>query len=45
MINFRSSKPLVKEDHVDREKRRASDEKQKSVKDAEKKKTKKMNLE
>jgi hypothetical protein len=35
----------VKEDDVDREKRRASAEKQKSVKDAEKKKAKKKNLE
>jgi len=45
MIDFWSSKPLVKEDDVDREKRHASTKKQKSTKDAEKKKTKKKNLE
>jgi len=36
-INARSSKPLVKEDEVDRDKRRESVEKQKSAKDLEKK--------
>ena len=44
MIDFQSSKPLMKEDDVNREKRRAFAEKQKSTKDAEKK-TKKKNLE
>ena len=44
-IDARSSKPPVKEDDVDRERRRASTEKQKSTKDLEKKKEKKKNLE
>jgi hypothetical protein len=44
-IDARSSKPPGKEDDADREKRRASAEKQKSVKDAERKKEKKKNLE
>ena len=35
----------MKEDDIDREKRRASVKKQKSIKDTEKKKTKKKNLE
>jgi hypothetical protein len=37
-IDARSSRPLVKEDDVDRERRRESAEKQKSTKDLEKKK-------
>ena len=45
MIDARSSKPPVKEDDVDREKRHAFVEKQKSAKDLEKKKEKKKNLE
>ena len=44
-IDARSSRPPVKEDGVDRERRRESAEKQKSVKDLEKKKEKKKNLE
>jgi len=44
-IDARSSKPLVKEDDVEREKRRASAEKHKFVQDAEKKKEKRKNLE
>ena len=44
-IDARSSKPLVKEDDVDRDKRRESAEKQKSAKDLENKKEKKKNLE
>ena len=40
VIDARSLKPLVKEDDAEREKRRASTEKQQSVKHAEKKKTK-----
>ena len=44
-IDARSSKPPVKEDEVDRDKRRESAEKQKSAKDFEKKKEKKKNLE
>ena len=43
-IDARSSKPPVKEDNAEREKRRASVEKHKSIKDAEKKEKKK-NLE
>jgi len=43
-IDARSSKPLVKEDDVDRDKRRESIEKLKSAKDLEKKKEKKKNL-
>ena len=44
-IDARSSKPPVKEDEVDRDKRRESAEKQKSAKDLEKKKERKKNLE
>ena len=44
-IDARSSKPPVKEDEVDHDKRRESAEKQKSTKDFEKKKEKKKNLE
>jgi len=44
-IDARSSKPLVKEDEVDRDKRRESPEKQKSAMDLKKKKEKKKNLE
>jgi len=44
-IDARSSKPPVKEDEVNRDKRRESTEKQKSAKDLEKKKEKKKNLE
>jgi len=44
-IDTRSSRPLVKEDDVDRDRRRESTEKQKSAKDLEKKKEKKKNLE
>ncbi|XP_021319233.1 UPF0329 protein ECU05_1680/ECU11_0050-like [Sorghum bicolor] len=44
-IDARSSKPLVKEDDMDRDKRRESIEKLKSAKDLEKKKEKKKNLE
>jgi len=44
-IDARSSKPPVKEDDVDRDKRRVSAEKQKSAKVLEKKKEKKKNLE
>jgi hypothetical protein len=44
-IDARSSKPPVKEDGIDRERRRESTEKQKSAKDLEKKKEKKKNLE
>jgi len=44
-IEARSSKPPVKEDDVDRDKRRESAEKQKSAKDLEKKNEKKKNLE
>jgi len=43
-IDARSSKALVKEDDVDRDKRRESTEKLKSAKDLEKKKEKKKNL-
>jgi len=43
-IDVRSSKPLVKEDEVDRDKRCQSAEKQKSVKDSKKKEEKKKNL-
>ena len=43
-INARSLKPPVKEDDVDRDKRRESAEKLKSGKDLEKKKEKKKNL-
>jgi len=43
-IGARSSKPPVKEDDVDRDKRRESVEKLKSAKDSEKKKEKKKNL-
>ena len=45
MIDARSSRPPVKEDDVDRDKRHESTEKQKSAKDLEKKKEKKKNLE
>jgi len=45
IVNARSSKPPVKEDEVDRDKRRESTEKQKSAKDLKKKKEKKKNLE
>ena len=41
----RSSRPPVKEDDIDRDRRRGSAEKQKSAKDLEKKKEKKKNLE
>jgi len=44
-IDAQSSRPPVKEDDVDLERRRESAEKQKSVKDLEKKKEKKKNLE
>jgi len=44
-IDVRSSRPLVKEDELDRDKRRESAEKQKSVLDLKKKKEKKKNLE
>ena len=44
-IDARSSKPLVKEDDVEHEKRRASAEKHKSMQDIEKKKEKRKNLE
>ena len=44
-VDARSSRPLVKEDDVDRDKRRESMEKQKSEKDLEKRKEKKKNLE
>ena len=44
-IDARSLKPPVKDDEVDRNKRRESTEKQKSAKDLEKKKEKKKNLE
>ena len=44
-IDARSSRPLVTEDDVDRDRRRESAEKQKSAKDLEKKKVKKKNLE
>jgi len=44
-IDARSSRPLVKEDDVDRERRHEFAEKQKSTKDLEKKKEKKKNLE
>jgi hypothetical protein len=44
-IDARSSRPPVKEDDADRDKRRESTEKQKSTKDLEKKKEKKKNLE
>jgi len=43
-IDARSSKPPVKEDDVDRDKRRESAEKLKSTKDMEKKEEKKKNL-
>jgi len=43
-INAQSSKPLVKEDDVDRERRHVSAEKLKSAKDLEKKKEKEKNL-
>jgi hypothetical protein len=43
-IDVWSSRPLVKEDEVDRDKQRQSAEKQKSAKDSEKKKEKKKNL-
>jgi len=43
-IDVRSSRPPVKEDEVDRDKRRQSAEKQKSTKDSEKKEMKKKNL-
>jgi len=43
-IDARSSKPPVKEDDVDRDKRRESAEKSKSAKDMEKKKEKKKYL-
>ncbi|XP_021317714.1 PH domain-containing protein DDB_G0275795-like [Sorghum bicolor] len=43
-IDVRSSRPPVKEDRVDRDKRRQSTEKQKSAKDSEKKEKKKKNL-
>ena len=43
-IDVRSSRPPVKEDEVDRNKRRQSAEKQKSTKDSEKKKEKTKNL-
>jgi hypothetical protein len=43
-IDARSSKPPVKEDDVDRDKRRESAKKLKSTKDLEKKKEKKKNL-
>ena len=44
-IDARSSKPPVKEDDVERKKRRASAEKHKSMQDTEKKKEKRKNLE
>ena len=44
-IDARSSRPPVKEDDIDRDRRRESAEKQKSAKDLEKKKEKKKNLE
>jgi hypothetical protein len=44
VINARPSKPLVKEDEADREKRCSSVEKHKTVLDAEKKKEKKKNI-
>ena len=44
-IDTWSSKPLVKEDGIDHERRRESAEKQKSAKDLEKRKEKKKNLE
>ena len=44
-IDVRSSRPPVKEDEVDRDKRRESAEKQKSALDLKKKKEKKKNLE
>ena len=44
-IDVRSSRPPVKEDEVDRDKRRESTEKQKSAMDLKKKKEKKKNLE
>ena len=44
-IDARSSRPPVKEDEVDRDKRRESTEKQKSAVDLKKKKEKKKNLE
>jgi len=43
-IDVRSSRPPVREDEVDRDKRRQSVEKQKSTKDSEKKGKKKKNL-
>jgi len=43
-IDVQSSRPPVKEDDVDRDKRRQSAEKQKSVKDSKKKEEKKRNL-
>ena len=45
LIDARFSRPPVKEDDADRDKRRESVEKQKSTKDLEKKKEKKKNLE
>ena len=45
VIDARFSRPLVKEDDAEREKRRVSVEKQKSVKDTEEKKKKRKNLE
>jgi hypothetical protein len=45
VIDARSSWPPVKEDDVEREKRRASTEKHKTVQDAKKKKEKRKNLE
>jgi hypothetical protein len=45
LIDARSSKPLVKEDNVDRERRHESVERQKSAKDLKKKNEKKKNLE
>ena len=44
-IDARSSRPPVKEDNIDQDKRRECTEKQKSAKDLEKKKEKKKNLE
>jgi len=44
LIDVRSSRPPVKEDGVDRDKRRQSTEKQKFAKDSEKKEKKKKNL-
>ena len=44
-IDARSSKPPVKEDEVDHDKRHESTEKQKSAQDLKKKKEKKKNLE